>query len=204
MKIAHGTADLGELCVAGRGESVKPMLDSLARQRILRPLGGENGHAGDRYEIFHDVLAGAVLAWRTRHEAEAALEEERRRRKRFGWIAAVALVGLLLMASLAAFAWSQREEARKQAASAEKAQQDAENSRKKVANKNSLLVVARDNAKKSEREAQVAADEAIAEKKNADAAKKDATAARIQAQAAAEAAKQGESNAKTERETRVG
>ena len=74
-KIAHGTSDLATYAELDERE-IKPVLDSLARQRILRPLG-ENGHAGDRYEIFHDVLAGAVLAWSTRHEADAALEEER-------------------------------------------------------------------------------------------------------------------------------
>ena len=48
---------------------------------------GSPGGAGGppRYEIFHDVLAPAVLAWRARHEAERALEQERaaaRRRHR--------------------------------------------------------------------------------------------------------------------------
>ena len=32
---------------------------------------------GVRYEIFHDVLADAVLAWRTQHEAERRLEQQR-------------------------------------------------------------------------------------------------------------------------------
>src|SRR5262245_2455369 len=117
-KIAHGASDLATYASVDEGE-IKPMLDSLTRQRILRPLGGENGHAGDRYEIFHDVLAGAVLAWRTRHEAEAALEEERKRRKRFAWLAAAALVGLALMAALAAYAFTQRSEARKQSEEAQ-------------------------------------------------------------------------------------
>jgi len=111
-KIAHGVGDLASYASVGERE-LEPVLASLASQRILRPLG-ENGHAGDRYEIFHDVLAGAVLAWRTRHEADAALEEERKRRKRLAWLAAAALIGLALMAALAAYAFTQRSEARKQ------------------------------------------------------------------------------------------
>ena len=47
------------------------MLATLAERRILRSL--EEG--GDvRYEIFHDVLAQPVLAWRAEHEAERELE----------------------------------------------------------------------------------------------------------------------------------
>jgi WD40 repeat protein len=111
-KIAHGTSDLATYAELEEGE-IRPVLDSLAHQRILRPLG-ENGHAGGRYEIFHDVLAGAVLAWSTRHESEEALEDERKRRRRLGWLTAAAFVGLLLMAALAAYAFSQRSEAQKQ------------------------------------------------------------------------------------------
>jgi WD40 repeat protein len=129
-KIAHGTSDLATYASLGE-EEIKPVLDSLARQRILRPLG-ENGHAGDRYEIFHDVLAGAVLAWSTRHEADAALEEERKRRRRLGWLAAVALVGLALMAALAAYAFSQRSEAQKQSAEASAQRTEAERSEDKA------------------------------------------------------------------------
>jgi WD40 repeat protein len=123
-KIAHGTSDLATYAALEERE-IRPVLDSLSRQRILRPLG-ENGHAGDRYEIFHDVLAGAVLAWRTRHESDTALEEERRRRRRFGWLAAAALVGLALMAALAAYAFSQRSEAREQSAEASAQRTEAE------------------------------------------------------------------------------
>ena len=115
-KIAHGTSDLATYASVEERE-IKPVLDSLARQRILRPLG-ENGHAGDRYEIFHDVLAGAVLAWSARHEADAALEQERSAAAGLGWLAAAALVGLALMAALAAYAFSQRSEAQEQTVAA--------------------------------------------------------------------------------------
>ena len=105
------------------------MLRSLAHQRILRPLG-ENGHAaGDRYEIFHDVLADAVLAWRTRHDADAALVRERkaaRRRHRILLaIIAATLLALAAMTSLTLYAFSQRSEANEQAALATAAAESA-------------------------------------------------------------------------------
>jgi WD40 repeat protein len=122
-KIAHGVGDLASYASVGERE-LGPVLDSLARQRILRPLG-ENGHAGGRYEIFHDVLAPAVLAWRTHHEADAALAEERKRRRRLGWLAAAALVALALMTALAVYAFSQRSEAQQQAREASAQRREA-------------------------------------------------------------------------------
>ena len=49
------------------------MLTALGGRRIVRPVDG-------RFEIFHDVLAEAVLSWRTRHDAQRELERERARR----------------------------------------------------------------------------------------------------------------------------
>ena len=57
-KIAHGTRDLAGY--AGTSEAqLEPVLSALGRARILRPVGG-NG--ADGHEIYHDVLADAVLA----------------------------------------------------------------------------------------------------------------------------------------------
>ena len=85
------------------------MLDTLAERRILRSL--EEG--GDvRYEIFHDVLAQPVLAWRTRHrterEVEAQLAEAHRRRSRLQRLLALALLVLGLIAAATVFAFVQR------------------------------------------------------------------------------------------------
>ncbi|HEX4680112.1 MAG TPA: hypothetical protein VH210_13005 [Gaiellaceae bacterium] len=117
-KIAHGVTDLASFARVGEAR-IEPVLSSLARARILRPTG-ENGNAGDRYEIYHDVLAGAVLAWRARHEAETALERERiasrRRQRRLAIIAGISLAAFALMAALSAYALSQRSTARHQAA----------------------------------------------------------------------------------------
>jgi hypothetical protein len=86
------TAVLGLLCAAESG-------------RILRALA-----PGDeqpvRYELFHDVLAAPVLAWRRRHEAERTRRGYHRRARRIG-IGALVLCGLF--AALAAAAWIDRQ-----------------------------------------------------------------------------------------------
>jgi WD40 repeat protein len=105
-KIAHGVADLASFARVDDSQ-IEPVLSSLARERILRPTG-ENGHAGDRYEIYHDVLASAVLAWRAKHEAEAAVVRERgdarRRQRRLAIITGISLAAFALMAALAVYA----------------------------------------------------------------------------------------------------
>ncbi len=111
-KIAHEASDLAEFAGAPEAE-LQPVVAMLASHRILRT--DESG----RWEIFHDVLAGAVLGWKTRHDAEQAVararEESRRRHRRLGLLAFGALVGLALASALAVFAFSQRSEAREQA-----------------------------------------------------------------------------------------
>ena len=81
-KIVHGAGDLAEFAHAPPAE-VMPILHALAEERILRPVADGGG---DGYEIYHDVLADAVLDWRTRFEAQRELEHarsesERRRRQ---------------------------------------------------------------------------------------------------------------------------
>jgi WD40 repeat protein len=129
MKVAHGVDDLATYAAVGERD-LEPVLRSLAHERILRPLG-ENGHgAGGRYEIFHDVLGDAVLAWRTAHERSRALEHERelarRRHRRALVVAVVALIALAAMTALAIYALSQRDEAQQQADIAQRQQQAAQ------------------------------------------------------------------------------
>jgi WD40 repeat protein len=223
-KIAHGTSDLATYAELEEGE-IRPVLDSLARQRILRPLG-ENGHAGGRYEIFHDVLAGAVLAWSTRHEADAALEEERKRRRRLSWLAALALVGFALMAALAAYAFSQRSEAQKASAEAQvqrkaavslakgrkealdkahNAQRIAEDRTREAERQEEKANKANANAQEQRRRAEEATDEAqrqqqlaISGKKDADEAREDAETARADAEEQTDLAEAAEERAKKE------
>ncbi len=120
-KIAHGVSDLASFAHV-EPTALEPVLQSLAHERILRPTG-DDGLSGDRYEIFHDVLAGAVLAWRAGHEAEVALERERAahrlRQRRLAIIAGISLAAFALMSALAAYAITQRSTARHEASVAQ-------------------------------------------------------------------------------------
>ena len=86
------------------------MLDALGRERIVRAVDGAGG--GERYEIFHDVLADGVLAWRSRREIERDREEAHRRQRRLVAVAAAALVALGAMTAVAIYALTERSHAR--------------------------------------------------------------------------------------------
>jgi WD40 repeat protein len=120
-KIAHAVGDLARYAEV-ESERLENVLGALEAARIVRGVPGRAG-GPPRYEIFHDVLAAAVLAWRDRHEAQRALAAERiaarRRHRRLGLIAGLALVALAGTLALAAWALAQRSEARDQARSAE-------------------------------------------------------------------------------------
>ena len=75
---AEDLADLSGLPVS----AVQDVLETLCSgpQRILRPLPSAVGVAGPpRYEIFHDVMGAAVLAWRRRYVTQRQQEESARR-----------------------------------------------------------------------------------------------------------------------------
>jgi WD40 repeat protein len=108
-KIAHGVRDLAGYADVEENEAAN-VLRRLAAERIVRA-SSENG-AATRYEIYHDVLADAVLAWRNRHAAERALHEAERRRRRALGLAGGALAGLLLVAAIAIFALVERSHSR--------------------------------------------------------------------------------------------
>jgi len=110
-KIAHDVRDLAGYAEVDADEAAS-VLRQLSAERIVRS-DSDNGAA--RYEIYHDVLAEAVVAWRNRHNAERALHEaERRRRRAFG-VATAALVGLVLVAAIAVYALVQRSHSSAQA-----------------------------------------------------------------------------------------
>jgi WD40 repeat protein len=115
-KIAHRAGDLARYADVDEREAQR-VLDRLARERIVR--AGEDGTAGAQYEIFHDVLADAVLAWRTRHEADRRLEQERReaarRHRRLLGFAAASLAAVVVLAAISVYALTQRAEARENA-----------------------------------------------------------------------------------------
>jgi WD40 repeat protein len=87
-KIAHRVDDLAEYAGASPA-AVAAVLGKLAGggTRVVRPAGE------DAYEIYHDVLAGAVLDWRARylHDRELAAVEGRRRLRSRLVLAALAL-----------------------------------------------------------------------------------------------------------------
>ena len=115
-KVAHTASDLARY--SGTDEAtLVPVLGVLADERILRPVVDEKGTP--RYEIYHDVLGEAVLAWCVGHEAGRELERERvaarRRHRRLLAVIAGGAVLLAVMAGLTVFAFSQRSDARDQA-----------------------------------------------------------------------------------------
>src|SRR5262245_48134205 len=101
-KIAYPEDDLRELA-GPRAAHVAGALQTLVDARILRsvPLGGRRG-----VEIFHDVLAPSVLAWRERYlRARDRRREQRRLRRRIAQGVAVALVALALLGSRTYVLW---------------------------------------------------------------------------------------------------
>jgi hypothetical protein len=82
-KIALSVSDLAEFAEVPPDE-LQSVIERLTQGdfRILRPVPrGESGHT--QYEILHDALARPILDWRTRHAQQRALEQERRRARRF-------------------------------------------------------------------------------------------------------------------------
>ena len=117
LRIAQRASDLAGF--AGVAESeLEPLLEELSESSILRPVAGSDA-SDSRYEVRHDSLADAVLAWRTHYVTEHELAAERRR---FRLRLALVLAGAVLLAVLAAvgtYAWTQRQTARSEALSAE-------------------------------------------------------------------------------------
>ena len=93
--------------------SLLPVLTTLRRERIVRPVDGA-GANGDRYEIFHDVLADAVLGWRREQELERERRAAEKRHRRLAVVALGSLVALAAMTLVAIYAFAQRREAQDQ------------------------------------------------------------------------------------------
>lgn len=105
-KIAHGVADLAEYASVEE-QRLLPVLSTLNRERIVRTVNGA-GEEAARYEIFHDVLGEAVLAWRREQELERERRAAERRHRRLFALAMGALVALAAMTAVAIYAFSQR------------------------------------------------------------------------------------------------
>jgi WD40 repeat protein len=141
-KIAHEASDLAEFAGAEEGE-VTSVVRTLARHRILRT--DESG----RWEIFHDVLAGATVAWTARYAAERAIEAERRRRRRAIQVAATILAAALILAAISVFAVAQRERARTEARDAQARRLDAASAAVLATDPELGLLLARESARLS-------------------------------------------------------
>ncbi|MGH8930201.1 MAG: hypothetical protein ACRDZO_06080 [Egibacteraceae bacterium] len=82
-KIAHTAKDLAEYADA-EPATLAPVLEQLASAdlRILRPVAPPPDQPdGVRFEIFHDVLAPAILDWRARRVREQERADERERHR---------------------------------------------------------------------------------------------------------------------------
>ena len=72
-KIAHAPADLAAYVTTSEGE-IRPLLERLSASDIrVRPPFGPEGDT--RFEIFHDVLAPAILDWRARYLKDRELAD---------------------------------------------------------------------------------------------------------------------------------
>ena len=115
-KIAHEVVDLADYAGAPEAD-VLPVLAKLGDERILRSVSG-NGRSRAGYEIYHDVLAQPVLAWKAGHEIQREREREaaeaERRHRRLVRLLAAAGVALLVMAAVTVFAVSEWNKARSQ------------------------------------------------------------------------------------------
>jgi WD40 repeat protein len=112
-KVAHTAADLAEYADVAPME-LQPLLDTLARERIVCGVDASPGRP-TRYEIFHDILAAPVLAWRVGYEVEREKLASARQRKRLRAIVAAAVVALIVVGSIAVYAFVQRSDARTEA-----------------------------------------------------------------------------------------
>ncbi|MFL6036974.1 MAG: hypothetical protein ACJ74I_18035 [Gaiellaceae bacterium] len=152
-KIAHTATDLADFGQV-RQEELQPALDRLTDRRILRSID----EAGSRrYEIFHDVLAEPVLAWRARHrterEVERKLAEAHRRRRTLQRLFAFVVVVLGLMTAVTVFALQQRGQARSAGAEAKREAKVAEAERKEANQKRQQAEAAAARARRAEADA---------------------------------------------------
>lgn len=144
LTIAHTLNDLSAYVELPR-EQLADVVNKLSSPevRVLRPIAPLPGQpSAPRYEIFHGVLAPAVLDWRARHarqaaaveaarEAKAHVEQIRKKEKiamlvRF---LILTLLSLATMTVLAVYAFRQQALAKRALAAAEAEQQRAEKAR---------------------------------------------------------------------------
>src|SRR5207253_5662463 len=119
----HRAGDLAQYAAVPEDE-LRGVVSTLNRERILRAVDG-TGSDGERYEIFHDVLAEPVLAWRSRRQLERERARAARRHRRLLAVTGASLVALAAVAAVAVFALTQRSSARAEARRAHARELDA-------------------------------------------------------------------------------
>lgn len=211
-KIAYTASDLARQAELEEAEVVGLLKRlSFGDVRILRTVEpSPDRPTSPRYEIFHDVLAPAILAWRTAYvqkqekakaERQLAVEAEQRekavrqlereqglaRRLRFA-LAGMALL-LVLMFAVTGYAFYQRREAKKSQASAEQARDAARRAENEAIKEKGYAIIAKNDAELAEKNAEIA-------KVAAEEAKVDAQNQRAAALTAAE--KEADQRKKTE------
>jgi len=118
-RVAHLTEDLAGYA-GSDAATLRPVLERLSTARVLRPVAAA-GQAGARFEVYHELLADAVLAWLTDHEADRrAAAASARLRRRLLSVTAVAAFAVVVAALLVVALVAQRrgDEARSRALSA--------------------------------------------------------------------------------------
>ncbi|NUR75382.1 MAG: hypothetical protein HOQ28_03725, partial [Thermoleophilia bacterium] len=115
-KIAHRGSDLAAFARVDEVQGHE-VLESLGRERILRPVEDDR-EGGGRYEIFHDVLAQAVLEWSRGRDLDNERRLAKRRQRRLLALAAAALAAVVVMVVVTAYALGQRTDAEAQALAA--------------------------------------------------------------------------------------
>lgn len=115
-KIALSPEELSEFSEAPAAR-LEPALQHLEHERILRPIPSPEPNGVARSEIYHDVLAPAILDWRRRHvedqrraETERRLSQARERARRLevrNRRLTAAVLGLVAIAvALALYLWN--------------------------------------------------------------------------------------------------
>ena len=117
LRLAQRASDLAGFAGVPERE-LRPLLAELSESRILRPVAGSDP-TDSRYEVHHDSLADAVLAWRTHYVTEHELAAQRRGFRRRLALVLVGSALLAVLAAVATYAWTQRQTARSESLSAE-------------------------------------------------------------------------------------
>jgi WD40 repeat protein len=192
-KVAYTIDDLTNFG-GNLAQYVPSVIKKLSDARILRSVAAPSDQP--HYEIFHDVLAPAILDWQARYvqaqgraEAERQAEEQRQRAeterqraeeqtrsaRRLLWLS-VALAAVFLIALWAAvFAWTQRQKAwdnerlaATRAAEAEKAKEEALDAQKREEAQRRIAEEQAKIASARAKEAEEARAEAVASQKRAE------------------------------------